>query len=150
MQDDKLLSGTIADNIAFFDPDLEMARVVEAAKAARIHEDIMRSPMQYFSLVGDMGTSLSAGQRQRVLLARALYRKPKLIVLDEGTANLDEETEGAIWDLIEILPITRIVVAHRQALINRARAVFRLKERRLTKDPGGPQAELVPVSQHRR
>jgi ATP-binding cassette subfamily B protein RaxB len=148
MQDDKLLSGTIADNIGFFDPDLEMARVVEAAKAARIHDDIMRAPMQYFSLVGDMGTILSAGQRQRILLARALYRQPKLIIFDEGTANLDEETEQAIWDLISNLPITRIVVAHRQALINRAGAVFRVKERRLVEDSVRAQAELVSVSSH--
>ena len=124
MQDDKLLSGTLADNIAFFDPDLQMARVVEAAKAARVHEDIMRAPMQYLSLVGDMGTTLSAGQRQRVLLARALYRQPKLIVFDEGTANLDEETEELIWDLIAHMPITRIVVAHRSALIHRAGRIF--------------------------
>jgi ATP-binding cassette subfamily B protein RaxB len=102
--------------------------------------------MQYFSLVGDMGTILSAGQRQRVLLARALYRQPKLIVFDEGTANLDEETEQAIWDLISNLPITRIVVAHRQALINRAGAVFRVKERQLIEDPVRVQAELFSSS----
>jgi ATP-binding cassette subfamily B protein RaxB len=131
MQEDKLLSGTLADNIAFFDPDLQMARVVEAAKAARVHDDIMRSPMQYMSLVGDMGTSLSAGQRQRVLLARALYRRPRLIVFDEGTANLDEETEDVIWDLIANMTITRIVVAHRSTLVQRASRVLRLKDRRL-------------------
>jgi ATP-binding cassette subfamily B protein RaxB len=70
-----------------------------------------------------MGSSLSAGQRQRVLLARALYRRPKILFLDEGTANLDEATEAAIGDLIQSLPITRIVVAHRPALIQRARRV---------------------------
>ncbi len=143
MQDDKLLSGTLADNIAFFDPDLQMVRVIEAATAARIHEDIMRSPMQYLSLVGDMGTTLSAGQRQRVLLARALYRQPRLIVFDEGTANLDEETEELIWDLIAAMPITRIVVAHRQALIHRAGRVFRVKERRLTEEPVVPPAKKI-------
>jgi len=119
-QDDRLLSGTIADNIAFFDPDLDMARVHAAAEAARVHEEILRSPMQYLSLVGDMGSTLSGGQRQRVLLARALYRRPSVLFLDEGTANLDVATEETIADLIASLPITRVVVAHRPALIGRA------------------------------
>jgi ATP-binding cassette, subfamily B, bacterial CvaB/MchF/RaxB len=126
MQDDKLLSGSLADNIAFFDPDLDMNRVIAAAEAAQVHEDIMRSPMQYLSLVGDMGTTLSAGQRQRVLLARALYREPKLLILDEGTANLDEETEDAIVDLIAHMPITRVVAAHRPAFIRKASKVLRI------------------------
>lgn len=119
-QDDRLLSGSIADNIAFFDPDLDMERVVMAAAAARVHDDILRMPMQYLTLVGDMGSALSGGQRQRVFLARALYRRPKLLLLDEGTANLDEDSERAIADLIEALPITRIVIAHRPELISRA------------------------------
>jgi ATP-binding cassette subfamily B protein RaxB len=119
-QDDRLLSGTIADNIAFFDPDLDMSRVHAAATAACVHEEILRSPMQYLSLVGDMGSTLSGGQRQRVLLARALYREPSILFLDEGTANLDVATEESIAELIVGLPITRIVVAHRPALIRRA------------------------------
>lgn len=119
-QDDQLLSGSIADNIAFFDPDMEMERVIAAAHAACIHDDILRMPMQYLTLVGDMGSALSGGQRQRVLLARALYRQPRLLLLDEGTANLDEETEEHIADLIASLPVTRIVIAHRPALIRRA------------------------------
>ncbi len=119
-QDDRLLSGTIADNIAFFDPDLDMERVELAARMSQVHPDIMRMPMQFLSLVGDMGSSLSGGQRQRVLLARALYRQPKLLILDEGTANLDVQTEEVIADLIASLPITRIVVAHRPALLKRA------------------------------
>jgi ATP-binding cassette subfamily B protein RaxB len=135
MQDDRLLSGTLADNIAFFDPDLDMDRVVAAAKAAQVHEDIARSPMQYLALVGDMGTTLSAGQRQRVLLARALYRRPKLIVFDEGTANLDEETEGMVWELIAGMPITRIVAAHRQALVHSAGKIYRVEKRRITQIP---------------
>jgi ATP-binding cassette subfamily B protein RaxB len=131
-QDDRLLSGTIADNIAFFDPDLDMTKVQAAAMAAQVHEEIMRAPMQYLGLVGDMGSTLSGGQRQRVLLARALYGRPRVLLLDEGTANLDEATEEAIADLIEKMPITRIVVAHRPALIRRANRVFLVKERQIS------------------
>jgi ATP-binding cassette subfamily B protein RaxB len=130
-QDDRLLSGSIADNIGCFDPDLDMQRVQEAAIAAQVHADIMRTPMQYLTLVGDMGSTLSGGQRQRVLLARALYRNPKILFLDEGTANLDEHNEELIADLIEQMPITRIVVAHRPALIRRAHHVYVVGNRQI-------------------
>jgi ATP-binding cassette subfamily B protein RaxB len=123
-QDDRLLSGSIADNIAFFDPDMDMTRVEQSAQAAQVHQDVMRMPMQYLSLVGDMGSTLSGGQRQRVLLARALYRQPRVLILDEGTANLDVQTEEVIADLISQLPITRIAVAHRPALLQRADRVI--------------------------
>lgn len=127
-QDDRLLSGTIADNISFFDPDLDMARIQASARAARVHDDIMALPMQYLSLIGDMGSILSGGQRQRVLLARALYRNPKVLVLDEGTANLDEANEEQIADLVSRLAITRIIVAHRPSLVRRADRVFVLED----------------------
>ena len=123
-QDDRLLSGSLADNIAFFDPDLSMERVIQAAVAAQIHDEIMRMPMQYLSLVGDMGSTLSGGQKQRVILARALYRMPKVLILDEGTANLDVKTEETVAELVSNLPMTRIIVAHRPALLRRAHRVL--------------------------
>jgi ATP-binding cassette subfamily B protein RaxB len=151
-QDDRLMSGTISENIAGFDPNLDMERVVAAAHAARVHADIMRFPMQYLSLVGDMGSTLSGGQRQRVLLARALYRQPQILILDEGTANLDEQNEELIADLIDQMNITRIVVAHRPALLRRARRVFAVENRRLVQVGGTDMArrdvltEAVPLS----
>jgi ATP-binding cassette subfamily B protein RaxB len=127
-QEDRLLSGSVAENIAFFDADLDMDRVEAAARAAQVHDDIGRMPMQYLSLIGDMGSTLSGGQKQRILLARALYRRPSVLYLDEGTANLDQHTELAIADLISTLPMTRIVVAHRPALLRRADRVLTVKD----------------------
>ncbi len=126
-QDGQLISGSIADNIAFFDHDLDMAAICEAAMAAGIHDEIMHMPMQYLSLVGEMGAALSGGQKQRILLARALYRRPKVLLLDEGTANLDEASEMRIADLVESLDITRVVIAHRPALIRKAQRVIRIE-----------------------
>jgi ATP-binding cassette subfamily B protein RaxB len=113
MQDDQLFAGSIADNVSFFDPEASMERIVAAAQMAAIHEDIVRMPMGYQSLVGDMGSSLSGGQKQRVILARALYRQPKLLVLDEATSHLDVERERLISTTIQHLALTRIIIAHR-------------------------------------
>jgi ATP-binding cassette subfamily B protein RaxB len=133
MQDDHLLTGTLADNIAFFDPRIDPAMVEDAAKHARIHDDIVKMPMAYQSLIGDMGAALSAGQRQRIMLARALYRDPDILFLDEGTANLDEENERAVAAMIAKLPVTRIVVAHRPALVAHADIVYRLEDGKMVK-----------------
>jgi ATP-binding cassette, subfamily B, bacterial CvaB/MchF/RaxB len=126
MQDDYLLTGTLADNISFFDPHMEERQVRQAARLAWIHSDIMKMPMAYQSLIGDMGAALSSGQRQRILLARALYRDPDALFLDEGTANLDEATEARIARVVASLPITRIVIAHRPALVEKADIVLRI------------------------
>lgn len=131
-QDDRLLSGSIAENISFFDPDINLNLVEEAARKAQIHEDIQKLPMRYSSPVGDMGSSLSAGQRQRVLLARALYRDPSILVLDEGTANLDLETEEMIAEIVADLKITRVIVAHREALVRKADRVIDLQAEKAT------------------
>lgn len=118
LQDDHLFAGSIADNIALFDETPDIERIVSAAIAAAIHDDIVRLPMGYETLVGDMGSSLSGGQKQRVLVARALYRKPRLIVLDEGTSHLDIVTEGKVQTSLEQLSVTRIVSAHRSGAIS--------------------------------
>ncbi len=113
MQEDQLLSGSIADNICFFDPAFDQAWMTECAQNAAIHDEIMAMPMAYNSLIGDMGSSLSGGQKQRVLLARALYRRPKILFLDEGTAHLDVDRERKINEALRRLHITRISIAHR-------------------------------------
>jgi len=126
MQEDQLLSGTISDNICFFDPNFDHQRMVESARMAGVHDEIMDMPMGYSSLIGDMGSSLSGGQKQRVLLARALYRLPKILVLDEGTAHLDIQKEKEINERLRALPMTRISVAHRAEIAGGADAILRI------------------------
>jgi ATP-binding cassette, subfamily B, bacterial CvaB/MchF/RaxB len=126
MQDDQLLTGTILQNICFFDDFPDATFAAECARHACIHEEVMRLPMGYRTLIGGLGSSLSAGQRQRVLLARALYRRPSILFIDEGTANLDVDLEKRINEMLATLPITRIHVAHRPQTIALADRVIRL------------------------
>lgn len=124
LQEDSLFAGTLADNIALFDERVDMERVVGAATAASIHSDIEQMPMQYETLVGDMGSTLSGGQKQRVLLARALYRQPRILVMDEGTAHLDTEHERVVNEAISAMGITRIIIAHRKETIEAAKRIL--------------------------
>ncbi|XHF35198.1 peptidase domain-containing ABC transporter [Pseudomonas chlororaphis] len=127
MQDDCLFAGSLADNIAFFEPGPDMVWIMECARKASIHVDIVAMPMGYNTLVGDMGTVLSGGQKQRVLLARALYKKPCILILDEATSHLDMECERRVNDEVRALEITRIIVAHRSETIASADRVVVLE-----------------------
>lgn len=113
MQQDRLLAGSVAQNIAAFDEVPDQARIVTAARLACVDNDIAAMPMRYLTLVGDMGDVFSGGQKQRILLARALYRMPRILFLDEATSHLDNSTEKLIAVALSKLPITRIIIAHR-------------------------------------
>jgi ATP-binding cassette, subfamily B, bacterial CvaB/MchF/RaxB len=128
MQEDTLLAGSIADNISFFDVHSDVARVDESAKLAAVHDDIVRMLMGYQTLVGDMGSSLSGGQKQRVLLARALYKQPKVLALDEATSHLDIANEKQVTQALSKMQITRIIVAHRPETIAGAQRVVVLQD----------------------
>jgi ATP-binding cassette subfamily B protein RaxB len=125
-QEDQLLAGTIADNINFFAPDADDAKTHAAANMAQIHREIVAMPMGYHTMIGEMGAALSTGQKQRILLARAFYNDPTVLIFDEGTANLDAENEGRIVDIVSSLRMTRIVVSHRPALVEKADRVIRI------------------------
>jgi ATP-binding cassette, subfamily B, bacterial CvaB/MchF/RaxB len=128
MQEDTLLAGSIADNISFFDVQRDMARIEACAQQAAVHGDIVRMPMGYQTLVGDMGSSLSGGQKQRVLLARALYKQPKVLALDEATSHLDIANEQLVTKALATMQVTRIIVAHRPETIAGAQRVVVLQE----------------------
>jgi ATP-binding cassette subfamily B protein RaxB len=131
MQDDQLLSGSIADNICFFEPNFDLQLVVECAQLAAIHSEVMAMPMGYSSLIGDMGTTLSGGQKQRILLARALYRRPRILFLDEATSHLNTRLERTISTNIAALKITRVIIAHRPETIASADRIMLLKRGRI-------------------
>ncbi|WP_324728555.1 peptidase domain-containing ABC transporter [Pseudomonas chlororaphis] len=134
MQDDVLFAGSLSENISFFDSRVDMPWLIECAQMAAIHDDIQAMPMGYNTLVGDMGTVLSGGQKQRVMLARALYKKPKILFLDEATSHLDVHCEQRVNAAIRGLRITRIMIAHRPETIGSADRVVVLGQGKVESD----------------
>jgi ATP-binding cassette subfamily B protein RaxB len=126
LQDDSLFAGTIADNIAFSADVADMSRVEECARLACMDDEINAMPMGYNTLIGEMGSALSGGQQQRLLLARALYSRPSILVLDEATSHLDVPTEQRIAAMLAKLRMTRIFAAHRPDTVRIADRVISL------------------------
>lgn len=118
MQDDQLFEGSIADNISFLDDRATLDAVRRAAVAAAIDDEISTMPMRYETLIGNMGATISGGQKQRLLLARALYRAPRILALDEATSHLDAHNEHCVNEYVRRADMTRIVVAHRKETIS--------------------------------
>ena len=126
MQDDQLLAGSIADNIAFFSTPVDHAHVSACARMAAVEADVLAMPMAWQTLIGDMGAALSGGQKQRLLLARALYKQPAILFLDEATSHLDVACEQLVNASVCALSLTKVVIAHRPDTIRMAGRVITL------------------------
>ena len=126
LQEDRLFSGSIAENISGFDDDIDQEFIEQCAINANIHDEIMAMPMGYETLIGELGLGISGGQKQRMLIARALYRKPSILFMDEATSHLDLNNESCINQAISDMKITRIIVAHRPSTIASADRVIDL------------------------
>lgn len=128
LQEDRLFSGSLIDNISGFEDNVDLDFVMECAKRCNIHDEIMKMPMGYETIVGELGLGISGGQKQRILIARALYRKPSILFMDEATSHLDLKNESVINQSISALSITRIIVAHRPSTIASADRVIDLSQ----------------------
>ncbi|MGF1879202.1 peptidase domain-containing ABC transporter [Photobacterium frigidiphilum] len=139
LQEDKLFSGSILDNITFFSDDVDNERAVYCAKLAAIHDDVEALNMGYQTLIGEMGGTLSGGQKQRLLLARALYKQPRFLILDEATSNLDIYKEAEINMMLRQLGLPVLLIAHRPETIASADRILLLE--------GGVITELQKANQ---
>lgn len=128
MQEDYLFTGTILENISFFSHTPNFEAIEKSAIDAAIHDEIINMPMSYNTLVGEIGTGLSGGQKQRILLARALYRNPKILALDEATSHLDIANEIKVNKSVSTYKLTKFIIAHRPETINSADRIVTLKD----------------------
>jgi ABC-type bacteriocin transporter len=142
-QENFLFSGTIRENIAFGSPDATLEEIIEAAKKAYIHDFIEELPLMYDTVIAERGSSLSGGQRQRISIARALLKKPDLLILDEATSNLDTVTEQTIHNMIETVctGITTIIIAHRLSTIVKCQRIIVLENGKIMES--GTHQELL-------
>ena len=139
-QDVFLINDTIANNINFFDTTIRQKDIEQAAKMANIYGFIQKCPDGFNTVVGERGIMLSGGQRQRIAIARVLARKPKLLILDEATSSLDNESEARIQEVIEKLhrKVTVLVVAHRLSTVMNADKLIILENGKIT-EQGSPK-----------
>lgn len=126
MQDDRLFSGSIRENICGFVETIDEEWMLKCAQASYIHDVIMKMPMGYETLIGELGEGLSGGQKQRIFIARALYRKPGILFMDEATSSLDTESESFVNSAIKSLNITRIIIAHRETTLKTVDRIINL------------------------
>ena len=140
-QDVQIMSGSILAAITLARPNASLDEVIAAARAAAVHDDIMRMPMQYETILADGGAGLSGGQLQRLALARALLTRPRVLVLDEATSHLDAATEAAVHKSIAALHCTRIIVAHRLSTVRDADRILVLDAGRIVES--GSHDELL-------
>lgn len=117
IQDDRLFSGSVRENICGFSEEIDEGWMIECTRASYIHDVIIKMPMGYDTLIGELGEGLSGGQKQRIFIARALYRKPGILFMDEATSSLDTESERFVNGAIKKLNITRVIIAHRETTL---------------------------------
>lgn len=141
MQDTTLFSGSVRQNISMHDPSMDMEQIIEAAKLAVIHEDILQMPMGYETFVSEGGSALSGGQRQRLALARAIAHHPAILLLDEATSHLDVLTEQQVEYNLRSVPCTQIIIAHRLSTIRDADVIIVLDRGRIVEK--GSHFELM-------
>ena len=138
-----LFAGTILENIRYGRPDATDEEVIEAAKNAEIHEEIMQMPGGYHSFVGERGVVLSGGQKQRISIARVFLKNPPILILDEATSALDSVTEQKIQHSLDRLSRgkTCVVIAHRLSTIRNADRIAVIDDRRIVEQ--GSREELL-------
>ncbi len=146
LQESVLFSGSIHSNIALSNPALGPERVIEAAKLAAIHEDIVAMPMGYDTLVSEGASALSGGQRQRLAIARAIAHRPTILVLDEATSHLDVETEQRVARNLRDLACTQVIMAHRLSTIRDADMIVVLDRGEIVER--GTHAGLIRANGH--
>lgn len=148
MQDDQLFAGSIAENISFFDLTPDHDHIEHCAKLSAIHEEIIKMPMAYNTLIGDMGGAISGGQKQRILLARALYKRPKILFLDEATSHLDISNEWLVNKAVRALSLTRVIIAHRPETIRMADRLIWVEQGRIKEISKEEYAALQASQMH--
>lgn len=135
LREDRVFFASIAENVSLGARRPDLSWVEQCCRDVDLHDEIVRLPEGYDTVIKDDGAVLSAGQRQRLLLARAFYRRPALLFLDEATSNLDPQREWSIVECLREMPATRIIVTHREAPLSIADRVYEFRDGTLSERP---------------